>query len=114
MSWVDPNARGVIMAGHFDMPSGLGTLDLDTLDAAMHQGLVLRAGAKAVQPSKRVKICGGKQDGIYTEVTLPTVTEDIVLAVSDRGYMAQYARRADVARDPAATRSLLSLCAPGR
>jgi uncharacterized protein YbaP (TraB family) len=111
MVWVDPNGGGVVMTGHLEMPSGLGTLDLDSLDTLFHAGIV--AGANAVvSPSTRVKICSGKQDGLYTKVKLATVKEDMVMAVSDRGYLAQYARRGEVVDDPAALRSLLTLCAP--
>jgi uncharacterized protein len=110
--WVDPHRLGVVLSGHLDLP-GVSAIDLDTLDALFHQGLVAGAGEKgSVQPSTRVKICGGKQDGTYSKLTLKTIQEDIVLAVSDRGYVAEYARRKGVADDPAATRSLLTLCAP--
>jgi hypothetical protein len=59
-----------------------------------------------------VKICGGKQQGVYAKVTVKQLKEDIVLAVSDRPYLAEYVRKAGVKDDPAAIRSLLSLCAP--
>ena len=109
--WVDPNHKGVVMTAHLDVPD-LGPVDLTTLDGLVHQGMVAEAGAGGVQPSTRVKICGGKEDGTLTKVTLKSVTEDIVLAVSDRGYLAEYVRRNGVAEDPAATRSILTLCAP--
>lgn len=108
--WVDPNRNGVVISGHLEIP-GISALDLDTLDSLFHQGLIAEA-AKGVQPSTRVKICGGKQNGTLTKVTLPTAQEEIVLAASDRGYIAQYVRPNGVAEDPAATRSLLSLCTP--
>jgi uncharacterized protein len=112
--WVDPNHGGAIMAGHIDMP-GISSLDLDSLDALIHVGLAQVAGGKGAQPSTRVKICNGKQNGTYSKVTLTqpvAVKEDIVLAVSDRGYLAEYVRRQDVTDDPAALRSILTLCAP--
>jgi len=101
------------MAGHLDL-GGMGSPDLDALDAVFHQGLVAAAGAKSTQPSTHVKICNGKQDATYTKLALdsPPVREDVVLALSDRGYLAEYIRRKDVADDPAALSSLLSLCAP--
>lgn len=49
---------------------------------------------------------------MYSKVTLPNLKEDLVIAVSDRGYIAEYARGKDIPDDPAAIRSLLSLCAP--
>lgn len=109
--WVDPNRHGAIISGHLDLPD-LGTLNLDTLDAIFHQGMVMGAGAKGAPPSTRVKICNGKQDGTYTRVALQSVKEDIVLAVSDRGYIAQYVREKDVPDDPSAAKALLTLCAP--
>jgi uncharacterized protein YbaP (TraB family) len=109
--WVDPNHHGVIISGHLDVP-GMSNADLDSFDALFHQGLAAAAGTQAVPPSTRVKICNGKQDGTYSKLTLPTVKEDIVLTVSDRGYIAEYARRPGVTDDPVALRSLLSLCAP--
>jgi len=109
--WVGPNRKGVLMSGHLEVP-GLSELDLDTLYGLLRQGMIADAGAKAVQPSARVKICRGKQDGILTKVALPTVQEEILLAVSDRGYIAEYVRRKDVAEDPTATQSLFTLCAP--
>lgn len=110
--WVDPQKGGVIITGHLDLP-GLSSIDLDALDAFFHQGLVAGAGAKGVvTPSSRVKICNGKQDGTYSKLKLSTLNEDIVLAVSDRGYLAEYLRRKDASDNPAAIRSLLSLCAP--
>ena len=109
--WVDPNHRGAILTGHLDLP-GVSATDLDALDALFHQGLIAAAGANNTQPSKRVKICNEKQDGTYTRVTIKAVKEDIVLAVSDRGYLAEYVRRNDAPDDPAATRALLTLCAP--
>jgi hypothetical protein len=109
--WIDPNHKGLLISGHLDLP-GLSALDLDSLAASFHQGMIAELGDKAVQPSSRVKICGGKEDGILTKVTRQTVTEDILLAVSDRGYVAIYVRRNGDAEDPAATRSLFSLCAP--
>lgn len=109
--WVDPKHHGAVISAHLDVP-GMNAVDLDSLDAVIHQGIVSVAGAKGVQPSTRVKICGGKQDGVLTKVTLPAATEVIVLAASDRGYIAEYVRGKDIAEDPAATRSLLTLCAP--
>lgn len=110
--WVDPQKGGVIITGHLDLP-GLSSIDLDALDAFFHQGLVAGAGAKGVvTPLSRVKICNGKQDGTYSKLKLSTLNEDIVLAVSDRGYLAEYLRRKNASDNPAAIRSLLSLCAP--
>lgn len=109
--WVEPNHEGVLISGHLELP-GIGALDLDTLATLFRQGIIAKAGAQSVQSSNRVKICNGKQDGVLTKVALPTANEDIVLAVSDRSYIAEYIRRAGAAEDPAAARSLLSLCAP--
>jgi uncharacterized protein YbaP (TraB family) len=110
--WIDSNHRGIIIAGHLDLP-GISANDLDALDSLFHQGLVEGAGAKSqVQPSTRVRICNGTQDATYTKIKLSTVAEDIVLTVSDRGYLANYVRRRDIPDDPAAIRSILSLCAP--
>lgn len=109
--WVDPLRRGVIMTAHLDV-EGLNGMGLDALDTFIHQGMVAAAGQNAVGPSKRVKICNGKQDALYTTITKETVKEDIVLAVSDRAYMAQYVRRKEMSVDPAAVKALLSLCTP--
>jgi hypothetical protein len=108
--WADPNRRGAVLVGHLDIPGATG-VDLDTLDALIHQGLPASADVQ-VQPSKRVKICGGSQDGMYSKITFKTVVEDIVVAVSGRGYVAQYVRSKGQADDPAAVRSLLTLCVP--
>lgn len=107
--WVEPHRRGVVLAGHIDLP-GISVSDLDSLDALLHQGLV--AVAKSALPSRHVKICNGKQDATYSKVTVSSVKEDIVLAVSDRGYIAEYVRAETITDDPAALRSILSLCAP--
>jgi uncharacterized protein YbaP (TraB family) len=107
---LDPKKQGAVIAGHLD--SQTGALDLDSLDAFFHQGLIAAAGASHVQPSKHVKLCSGKQNGIYTKVTLGKIKEDIVLALSDRAYVAEYVRNAGVKDDPAAIKSLLTLCAP--
>jgi uncharacterized protein len=109
--WVDPNHAGALMTGHLEIP-GADALDLDTLDALLRQGMIAEAGAKNVAPSSRVKICNGKQNGIFTKVTLGAVKEDIMLAVSDRAYIAEYVRRSALPDDPAAAHSLFSLCAP--
>lgn len=109
--WVDPNRKGMLMSGHLDVP-GLSGLDLDTLGSLVRQGMIAKLGDKAVQPPTRVKICSGKQDGVLTKVTLPAVQEDVLIAVSDRGYIAEYVRRNGAAEDPMATRALFSLCAP--
>ena len=109
--WADPK-RGLIVTGHLDLP-GISSMDLDALDAFFHQGLVAGVGSKGtVQPSAHVKICNGKQDGTYSKISTATLKQDIVLAVSDRGYLAQYMRPKNVADDPAAIQSILSLCAP--
>jgi hypothetical protein len=109
--WVDPNRKGMLMSGHLDVP-GLSDLDLDTLGSLIRKGMIAKLGDKAVQPPTRVKICSGKQDGVLTKVTLPAVQEDILVAVSDRGYIAEYVRRNGAVEDPIAMRALFSLCAP--
>lgn len=81
--WSAPSGGGMILLGHLDL-AAMGSTDLDTLDGLFHQGLTSAAGANGVQPSTRVKICGGKQDATYTIVTLPNVKEDIVLATIQR------------------------------
>lgn len=111
MVCVDPNHPAAVMAGHLDVPAG-SIPDLDSLDTFFHQGLVAAAGGKGVAPSRRVKICSGKQDGTYATLTIGRVQEDIVLALSDRAYVAEYVRPHGLKDDPAAIRSLLSLCAP--
>ena len=108
--WADPNRRGAVLVGHLDIPGATG-LDLDTLDGLIHQGLPASADVQ-VQPSKRVKICNGSQDGMYSKVVFKTIAEDMVVAVSDRGYIAQYARSKDQPDYPAALHSLLTLCVP--
>jgi hypothetical protein len=116
--WVGPDHKSVILTAHLDL-TDLGALDLNSLDALVHQGMIVEAGANNVQPSTHVKICGGKQDGTLTKVTIAStkapavkVIEEVALALSDRGYIAEYVRRDGVAEDPAAMRSLLTLCAP--
>jgi hypothetical protein len=74
--------------------------------------LVAAAGGGAVQPSKHVKICDGKQDGLYTTVTVGVEKEDIVIALSDRVYFAQYVRPSGNTDDPAAIQALLTFCPP--
>ena len=112
MMWGDPKLNGVMMAGHLNLPSSLGTVDLDTLDALFQQSIFSDGSVKVLQPSKRIKICDGAQDGTRIVVSYKNVIEGIVLAGSDRGYVAQYLRRSGIPEDPAAIRSLLSLCAP--
>ncbi|GAC1388273.1 MAG: hypothetical protein NVSMB31_01990 [Vulcanimicrobiaceae bacterium] len=112
-SWMSP--KGGIISGHMDTPPSM-PMDLDVVAPFFHQGLVAAEGPNAVQPSKAVKICGGKQNGVYTKAKITVgamkVKEDVLLALSDRVYLAEYVRAADAKDDPAAVRSLLSLCAP--
>lgn len=109
--WYNPNGWGILMTGHFDLTEP-GATDLATAYALMHREMIAAAGAGGVQPSTRVKLCGGKQDGTLTKVTIKTYTEEVVLAVSDRAYMAQYTRPTDSAENSAAMHSLFTLCAP--
>lgn len=112
MVWVDPNRNELIIAGHLDLP-GISANDLDALNTNFHQGLVAGVGPKGVvEASTHVKICGGKQDGTYTKLQVASVNQDVVLAVSDRGYLAQYIRAKNTPDDPAAIKAMLSLCAP--
>jgi hypothetical protein len=115
--WAGPSRKGIIITGHWDLTNGV--TDLNSFDAVVRKEMIADAGAKNVQPSRPVKICGGKQDGTLTTLTMkmasqPLVdaTEEVVVAFSDRGYLAQYVRHHGVPEDPAAMRSLLSLCAP--
>ena len=108
--WVGPERNGVILVAHLDL-EGLGTIDLDTLGKFMVQGMSLNPGSK-VEASKHVKICGGKQDALLANLATPTTVEDLVIAISDRGYLAQYVRHSNVPADPAAVNALLSLCTP--
>jgi uncharacterized protein YbaP (TraB family) len=112
MMWSDPKRNGVIMASHIDVPSGLATLNLDAFDALFAQGLLSDPSVKVMQPSRHVKICNGTQDGTLTVISSQKVVEEIVLAMWDRGYVAQYVRRMGSPEDPAAVRALLSVCAP--
>lgn len=109
--WLDPLRRGVIITAHLDV-EGLNGVGLDALDTFIHQGMVAAAGADAVGSSKRVKICNGKQDALYTTITLKNVKEETVVTLADRAYMAQYVRRKDVPVDAAAMKALMSMCAP--
>jgi hypothetical protein len=109
MMFVNPKGGGAILTGHLSLP---GTLNLDTAGNLMQQGFVAVAGDRSVTPGKRVKICGGKQDGVMMSATLQKVREEVVVAVSDRPYLAQYIRLGTAPEDPAAVRSILSLCAP--
>lgn len=109
--WISTVHRGVIMSGHIDIP-GVSTMDLTSFDALMHEGLISAAGEKGVAASKRVKICHGSQDGTYSKVTISGLKEDVVLALSDRGYLAEYVRTKNEPDDPKALASLLTLCAP--
>ena len=112
--WVDPNRAGVLILAHVDMPLSAGSDHdkLDAIDAGIRKGLAALVGGKAVTESKRVKICNGTQTGMYAKVALPTIKEDIVLAVSDRAYGAEYVRKVATPDDPAALHSLMTLCAP--
>jgi cephalosporin-C deacetylase-like acetyl esterase len=111
MLWVDPKGGAAIVTGHLALPVQ-GQLDLDTLATFLHAGISAASGQQSVTPNKRVKICGGKQDGILTAVTLSKVQEEVVIGLSDRPYLAEYARRTDMTEDPAAVRAILSLCPP--
>jgi hypothetical protein len=112
MMWSDPKRNGVIMASHIDVPSGLATVNLDAFDALFQQGLLSDPSVKVTQPFKHVKICDGTQDGTLTVISSQKVIEEIVLAMSDRGYVAQYVRRIGSPEDLVAVRALLSVCAP--
>jgi uncharacterized protein YbaP (TraB family) len=109
--WVDPKHRAVIITGHVDVP-GLSAADLDSFNAIFHQGLLSVTHENGALSSEHVKICGGRQNGIYNKLTIGPMKEDIVVGVSDRAYVAEYVRRKDAADDPAASLSLLSLCPP--
>jgi hypothetical protein len=100
-----------MFTAHLALPAA-SIPDLDSLDVFFHQGLVAAAGSGTVQPSKRVKICDGKQDALYTTVTLGAAKEDIILTMSGQAYLAEYVRNSDAKDDPAAIRALLTLCAP--
>ncbi|MDP9017858.1 MAG: TraB/GumN family protein [Candidatus Eremiobacteraeota bacterium] len=112
-SWMSPG--GGIVIGHMDTPAAM-PMDLDVVAPFFHQGLVAAAGPNAVQPSKLVTICGGKQKGMYTKAKITIgamkVKEDVLIALTDRVYVAEYVRQVNAKDDPAAIRSLLSLCAP--
>ena len=110
-TWVDPKGGGVLVTGHLPM-SAAALPNLDAVDVFFHQGLVAIAGSGTVQPSKHIKVCGGKQDGLYTSVAIGAVREDIVIAMSDHVYLAQYVRSNTVKDDPAAIDALYTLCAP--
>jgi hypothetical protein len=100
------------MTGHLNVPAGLGTLTLDAFDALFQQGILSQAGAKLVQPSVHVTICAGTQAGTRSTVSFEKYTEEIVLTMAGRPYLAEYLRRTNSPEDPAAVRALLSLCAP--
>ena len=109
--WTSPQASGIIFTAH--LPIDAATIgSLDAFEPFYRQGLIAAAGAKGVAPSRRVKLCGGKQTGLFTAVTLKAVREDVVVAMSDHFYMAQYVHAKNVKDDPAALRALYSLCAP--
>lgn len=109
--WVSPNRSGVIITAHLDL-EGLGGMDLDTLGAFMQQGMTAGAAGSSAEPPKHVKICGGKQDALYTKLSTATVKQEMVLTIAGRGYLAQYVHQKDVPADPAAVNALLSLCPP--
>jgi hypothetical protein len=50
---------------------------------------VAASGEQSVTSNKPVKICGGKQNGMMTGVTVEKVREEIVIALSDRPYLAE-------------------------
>lgn len=108
--WVGPDRNGVILLAHLDL-EGLGTMNLDSLGSFLQQGLGSSPGS-TVQPWKPFKICGGKQDGLATTIVTPSTQEDLVIGMSDRGYLAQYVRHAGVPADPAAVNALFTLCTP--
>jgi uncharacterized protein len=110
--WTAPNDNSAMITGHIDIPSGAQGIDIDTFDTFFRQGLIAQAGTKGLTSSQRVKICQGKQDGMRYQLVLHDVHEDIVVGFSDRAYLSEYIRRTEIAEDPAAVRSLLSLCAP--
>lgn len=109
--WADPKSDAIILAGHLDIP-GISATDLDSFEAIFHQGLLSAANGNGSVSSERVKICGGRQNGIYNTLTIATLKEDVVVGVSDRAYLAQYVRRNNDRDDPAAAAALLSLCPP--
>jgi uncharacterized protein YbaP (TraB family) len=111
MMWVDPRGGAAIVTGHL-VVGAAATPDLDAIATLLHEGMVAESGEQNVAPNKRVKICGGKQDGVLTSVTLGKALEETAIGVSDRPYLAEYVRRPGAPEDPAAVRSILSLCAP--
>ncbi|MEO7202557.1 MAG: hypothetical protein ABI431_06980 [Candidatus Tumulicola sp.] len=110
--WSAPDFSGAMVTGHIDIPSGAQGLDIDTFDTFFRQGLIAQAGRNGLKSAERVKICQGKQDGMRYKVVLHGLVEEIVVGFSDRAYLAEYVRRTETSQDPAAVRSLLSLCAP--
>ena len=108
--WLDPKGGGAIVTGHLAMPTA--TSDLDAVASLVHDGIAAASGADAVTPAKRVKVCDGKSDGVAMSAALAKVSEQIVIAISDRPYVAEYVRANGAAENPAAARALLSLCAP--
>jgi hypothetical protein len=109
--WADPKGGAAIVAGYFTLP-GVAAQDLDTVATLIHDGIAAEAGQENVTPAKRIKICGGEQDGVFLNVTLGKIREEIAIGISDRPYVAEYVRGVDAPEDPAAVRSILSLCAP--
>jgi uncharacterized protein YbaP (TraB family) len=81
--WVAPYGGEGLVTGHIDIPSGVQGFDLDTFDTFFRQGLSAQAGNKGVTSSTRVKICGGKQDGMLYKLVLQHTIEDIVVGFSD-------------------------------
>lgn len=110
--WSAPTGGEELVTGHIDIPAGAQGVDIDTFDTFFQQGLIAQAGSKGVTSSMRVKICGGKQDGMRYKLVLHGVSEEIVVGFSDRAYLAEYVRRTEIPEDSVAVRSLLSLCAP--
>src|SRR5262249_40518176 len=108
--WVGPERNGIMLLAHLDL-EGLGKMDLDSFGAFIQQGMGSSPGSK-VEATQRVKICGGKQDALLTKISTPTTIQDVAIAITDRGYLAQYVRNAGVPADPAAVNALLTLCPP--
>jgi uncharacterized protein len=109
--WADPNQHGVILAGHIDVPGGASVLNLDTIGGLLQKGFSASAASTKVQPPAHVKICGGKENGLYFKLS-GKLNQDIVVGTSDRIYLAQYVRQSSIPDDATAISAILSLCAP--
>lgn len=114
-SWASANASESAEYITLDLVSSVKGASLDKLAAAHHTAMARIAGENNVR-SHPEKVCGGTQDGAYTETqvrigVIQFVTEQMIAIGTDGEYIATYGRLKSTPESPAARAALNTLCA---